>query len=179
MFAGLLAVVYLTALRPARVALATHVAAPAFEAIETEGSDRYIVEPSPRGGADVYVVPVDAETDDERQAGTAVWASPLGALFVVPAMFLVAVFPDRPYWLYLMGYHLVVGVVASLVFAVGLSVFEPAFALYTFSRTYLTETVSLVVPLLLWLAGRDVPQADSAVTEASRIGGSDAADGIK
>ena len=140
---------YLVAVRPARVALATGAAAPLFAAVATPRADALEVVPSPRGGADVYVVAPGGDLED-----AAVWLAPLGALFVVPAMFLAFTFPDRPYWLYLLGYHLAVGAAGAAVFAVGLGWAEPAFKLYTFSRTYLTEAVSLAVPLLLWLAGR-------------------------
>jgi hypothetical protein len=44
--------------------------------------------------------------------------------------------------------------VSFAVFVVGLGWFEPAFQLYLFARTYVAETVSLVVPLLLALAAR-------------------------
>ena len=84
-------------------------------------------------------------------------------------MFLIAVFPTRPFWVVLLGYHVAVGVLSTAVFAVGLGWFEPAFRVYLFTRTYLTESVSLVVPLLLYLAARGVgplaPRAQRVETD--------------
>lgn len=165
--ATVLAAAYLLAIRPARVALAVEVAGPLYERIDTERGQQFEILASPRGGADVYAVPPAAQSVDDLEAGVAVWASPFGALFIVPALFLALLFPDKPYWLYLLAYHAAVGLLGSLVFAIGLGWVEPAFALYTFSRTYLTETVSLVVPLLLWLAGRAEGQAESAVVTSA------------
>ena len=82
-------------------------------------------------------------------------------------------FPREPYWLYLLGYHLAVGLVSSGVFALGVGYSEAAFDLYRFSRTYLTEAVSLAVPALIWLRARASPavagkgEAPASVEEGS------------
>ena len=150
---------YIGLVRPARLWTAEHVALPLFESIETPRAAQYVVARAPERPDAVYAIPrARADGRDPRQlareGGTAEWSAPVGVLFVLPAMFLVFVFPTRPFWLVLLGYHLIVGAVSLGVFAVGLGWFEPAFQLYLFTRTYLTESVSLVVPLLLYLAAK-------------------------
>lgn len=160
LFAVLLAAFYVVALRPARLWSARHVAYPLFASVETPRSARFVLAVSPNRPDAVYAVPrADYDGRDPQQLereflGVAEWAAPVGVLFILPALFLVVAFPTRLFWLGLLGYHVAVGVVSLGVFAVGLGWFEPAFQLYTFARTYLTESVSLVVPLLLYLAAR-------------------------
>ncbi|HEX8386222.1 MAG TPA: hypothetical protein VF576_08565 [Rubricoccaceae bacterium] len=159
LFAALLLAFYLVAFRPARLWTAAHVARPLFEAVDTPRARAYVVAMTPTRPDAVYAVP-RAQYDGRdlrqlaREGGTAEWAAPVGVLFLLPAMFLLVAFPTRPFWLVLLGYHLAVGVLSTAVFAVGLGWFEPAFRVYLFTRTYLTESVSLVVPLLLYLAAR-------------------------
>lgn len=174
LFAALLLVAYVYGVRPAREWTAAHVAAPLFASIGTPRAQRYsIVRPSDyvpgnqpeavfaietarlEAGAAAGKAPPDIVREAIRAGqGVAYWVAPVGVLFLLPAMFLLVAFPTRPFWLVLLGYHLVVGAVSLAVFAVGLGWYEPAFRLYLFTRTYLTESVSLVVPLLLYLAAR-------------------------
>ena len=174
LFAGLLLAFYVVALRPARLWTAAHVARPLFEAVETPRASGFVLAVSPGRPDAVYAVPRDrADGRDaqqlEREGGVAEWAAPVGVLFILPAMFLLAAFPARLFWLGLLGYHVAVGAVSMGVFAVGLGWFDPAFAMYTFARTYLTESVSLVVPLLLYLAARGTgPLAGEAPAVAER-----------
>ena len=159
--AALLLAVYLVALRPARLWTAAHVARPLFEAVDTPRARAFVVAMTPTRPDAVFAVPRDRFDGRDlrqlaREGGVAEWAAPVGVLFLLPAMFLVAVFPTRPFWVVLLGYHVAVGVLSTAVFAVGLGWFEPAFRVYLFTRTYLTESVSLVVPLLLYLAARGV-----------------------
>ena len=160
LFAVALLALYVTAIRPARLWTAAYVARPLFEAIDTPRARGYAVLVSPNRPDAVYAVPVatadgrDPQQLEREDIAVAEWAAPVGVLFILPAMFLVAVFPTRLFWAGLLGYHVAIGAVSLAVFAVGLGWFAPAFGLYTFARTYLTESVSLVVPLLLFLAGR-------------------------
>ena len=156
--AAVLFVAYYGAVRPARVWLAESVAGPVFASLDTPRAQGYQLEQPPGRRSVVWAVPRDA-TPAERETRRAQWSAPLGALFLMPALFLIAVFPLRLYWLVLLVYHAVLGVAAFVAFYVGLGWFAPAFMLYEFSQTYVTETISLVVPLLLWLAGR---RADAA-----------------
>ena len=161
LFAVLLLVAYVGAVRPARVWTAAHVARAALRVGRHAAGARPSRSSSRPSDPDaVFAVPRDrADGRDPRQLARerrrrAEWSAPVGVLFLLPALFLVFVFPTRPFWLVLLAYHLVVGAVSLAVFAVGLGWFEPAFRLYLFTRTYLTESVSLVVPLLLYLAAR-------------------------
>ncbi len=174
LFAVLLLVAYVYGVRPAREWTAAHVAAPLFASIDTPRAQRYsIIRPSDYVPGDQLEAVFAVETarleagraagkaapDIVRETiragqGVAYWVAPVGVLFLLPAMFLLVAFPTRPFWLVLLGYHLVVGAVSLAVFAIGLGWYEPAFRLYLFTRTYLTESVSLVVPLLLYLAAR-------------------------
>ncbi|MEL6616291.1 MAG: hypothetical protein AAFQ43_11165, partial [Bacteroidota bacterium] len=116
LFALLLFAMYVVALRPVREVIAQHVAYPIFASIETERSQRFdVVQPSRRAEA-VFVLPAGAETDDER----IVWAAPAGVIFLLPAMFLIVAFPTKPYWLYLLAYHAVLGIGTIVFFALGI-----------------------------------------------------------
>lgn len=151
---------YVVALKPARLFVAEHVAYPAFASIETPRAEALTVARTPGRPDAVWAYPTalaagrDAQTVVyENRDAVAEWAAPVGVIFLLPALLLVAVYPSRPFWLWLLGYHVVLGVVSAFVFALGVGYVEAAFAVYTFSRTYLAEAVSLVVPLLLLLSG--------------------------
>jgi hypothetical protein len=159
LFALLLFAFYVTALRPARMWTAERVVYPILQSVQTEHAARYTLARLPHRPDAVHAIPSAALGDQDptafvREHGAAEWAAPIGVLFLLPGMFLLVAFPLRPYWLYLLAYHAVLGLVSFAVFVVGLGWFEPAFQLYLFARTYVAETVSLVVPLLLALAAR-------------------------
>ena len=157
--AGFLLVAYIGGIRPVREWSASHIAYPAFEAIDTPRSHALQLVQTPERPEAVFALPREVGDRDEiqtlvRQPDVAQWVAPVGVLFVLPAMFLIAVFPLRPYWVYLLIYHLAVGVLSFGVFALGVGYLDAAFELYRFSRTYLTEAVSLGVPALIWLRAR-------------------------
>ena len=159
--AALLFAAYVVALRPARVWSASAVARPAFERIDTpRARGLQILQTEARPEA-VFALPSGmpgaAVAERVQQPDVAQWVPPAGILFLLPALFLIAAFPRDPYWLYLLGYHLAVGLVSFGVFALGVAYSEAAFDLYRFSRTYLTEAVSLAVPALIWLRARASP----------------------
>lgn len=163
LFAG-----YVFGMRPARWWAAEHVAHPLLQTISTERARSFEVVRIARRPDAVFALPraalgavpadppaLDAALDAfVRTQDPPQWAAPVGVLFLLPGLFLIALFPDRPYWAWLLAYHVVLGVVAFGAFALGLAAWAPAFKLYTFARTYLAETVSLAVPLLLALAAR-------------------------
>ena len=167
LFAALLVVAYLVALRPAREVFAQHVAYPIFASIDTPRSAQFdVVQPERRPEA-VFVLPRGAR--DEQ--GVIVWAAPVGVIFLLPAMFLVVAFPTRPYWLYLLAYHLVLGLSTIALFGLGIGWIPAAFNVHQFARTYVSEGISLTVPLLLYLAGKahQIRQEDAA-PEAETVG---------
>ena len=148
-FALLLLAAYVLAIRPTREATARHVVAPILQSVDTPRARTFDVA-VPRGRAEaVFAVPKAGTLDDK-----VVWAAPAGVIFLLPAMFLLVAFPTRPYWLWLLGYHLALGVTTTLIFAVGLGWWPVAFDIQQFARTYISESVSLTVPLLLFLAGK-------------------------
>lgn len=157
--AGLLLVVYIVAIRPVRDWSASRVAYPVFASIDTPRSRSLRLVQTPQRPEAVFALPGEVDVPEEiqertRQPDVAQWVAPVGVLFLLPAMFLLAVFPLRPFWVYLLGYHLAVGLVSFGVFALGVAYWDAAFELYRFSRTYLTEAVSLGVPALIWLRAR-------------------------
>lgn len=160
----LLAATYVVVLRPARLWVAGHVAYPLLQQVDTARSRTFVLTRIARRPDAVFAVPrarlpprpaTDAEADAViRAEEPPQWAAPVGVIFLLPALFLAGLFPARPYWAWLLAYHVALGVVSFGVFAVGLAAWAPAFKVYTFARTYMAETVSLVVPLLLALAAR-------------------------
>lgn len=166
--AALLFAGYVLGIRPARWWATEHVAHPLLQQISTERAETFEVVRIARRPDAVFALPraalgpvpadpvaADAALDAfVRTQDPPQWAAPVGVLFLLPGLFLIALFPDRPYWAWLLGYHVALGVVAFGAFALGLAAWAPAFKLYTFARTYLAETVSLAVPLLLALAAR-------------------------
>ena len=170
-------VFYILWFRPARMWGAEHVAYPILQSVQTEQAERFSLIRIPTRTDAVYALERDKlgsadPTEFIRENGGAEWAAPVGVLFLLPGMFLLFAFPTRPYWFYLFSYHVVLGIVSFGVFVFGLGWFEPAFQLYLFARTYVAESVSLVVPLLLALAahgtaGSGSPESASAVSKAA------------
>lgn len=144
-FAVLLGTAYVSLVRPAREVFAEHVAFPLFDSLGTERAQGIQLETRPQRPESVFVVSPERTID---------WSAPVGMLFVLPAMFLVAVFPFKRYWFYLLLYHLLLGITGLLLFIVGIAWLDLAFDIYLFARTYFAETVSLAVPALLFLAGK-------------------------
>ena len=167
LFAGLLLLAYVVALRPVRETVAQRIAYPVFASVDTPRSAGFdVVQPGRRAEA-VFVLPSGAETDDER----IVWAAPAGVIFLLPAMFLIAAFPTKPYWLYLLGYHLVLGFSTIVLFALGIGWLPGAFDVHQFARTYVSEGVSLTIPLLLFLAGKadQIRREDAAASPEASV----------
>lgn len=144
-----LAVLYAFVLRPVRPLLTRFVAVPVFTAVDTDRARSFDIREG-RGGITVEAVRAGADGEVDQRVN---WTAPPGVLFLLPALFLVAVFPTRPYWAYLLAYHVGLGVVQVLVFAAGLGWSDAMFEVFRFSQTYVSETVSLVVPALLYIAG--------------------------
>jgi hypothetical protein len=159
---------YVTVLRPVREVVAQVVAYPVFSAVETERSAGFeVVQPARRPEA-VFVYPAGEAPPPEAPPSEGpdpiVWAAPAGVIFLLPAMFLIAAFPTRPYWLYLLGYHLALGLGTIVLFAAAIGWVSWAFEAHQFARTYVSEGVSLTIPLLLFLAGKaeEIRKEDAA-----------------
>jgi hypothetical protein len=136
-----LVVLYFAAWRPARALFVRHVAYPTLTAIETERADTFRY-PFKRGAlriglrsSDPGVVPAD-------------YHAPAGRDFLLPALLLVVLFPYRPYWLYLWGFHLAVGACFLGLIAAGIAWTDGAFVLQRFLERYVVQSLSLGAPLL-------------------------------
>lgn len=144
-FAALIAVSNMVLLRPAREVLTRDIAFPLFSLIATERAQTIKIKLHPQISKAILV------TTSRREVR---WGAPVGTLFALAAMFLVAVFPFKKYWLYLLLYHVVLGITGMLLFMVGIAWLDLAFDVYDFSRTYFAETVSIAIPVLLYIAGK-------------------------
>lgn len=144
--AGLLAVglvaLYFVAWRPARALFTQHVARPLLCSIETE-----------RGRAFRYdfrrgTLRIGIRAPHLDSAATD-YHAPAGRDFLLPALLLVLLFPYRPYWLYLWGFHLAVGALLLGLVALGVAWSDAAFLLQQFLENYVVQALSLGTPLLV------------------------------
>ena len=136
-------VLYVVVLRPLRPAYAELLAAPLVAAVEA--APGVVVEVDAGRGA-VRVL-------HEEGLEGASWSAPPGVLFLIPALVLAAVFPRRPYWAVLLGYHLGLGVAQAGLLALGAAGSGLALAAFAFTRTYLAHGVGLAATVLLVLSG--------------------------
>lgn len=136
---GLLVLAYVGAWRPARSWLAHQVLYPAFSSIETERADEYRLRKAPLG--------VAAHSTDRR---TRRFRVPVGILFLLPALILVLLFPDRPYWLYLWLYLVALGGLGGVSFGIGLGWTSWGFHLQAILTGHFRTATSLGAPVLVW-----------------------------
>ena len=146
--AGLL-LLYFSAWRPARALLTQHVVHPLFTSIETERADTFQYSFA-RGALRVGL------RSSRPSINAPNYHAPAGGDFLLPALILVLLFPYRPYWVYLWGFHLVVGALFLGLLAVGIAWSDAAFALQHFLEHYLAQALSLSAPLLALAYERDV-----------------------
>ncbi len=124
--AGALALlaVYVAVWQPARTWLAQSVAYPALASVHTERSGRFALD-AERHPRSVYVL----DASDPAGEARAVFHAPAGRVFLVAALVLIALFPFRPYWLYLWGLHLALGALSFIALLAGLGWTEAGLAL--------------------------------------------------
>lgn len=153
LFAALLLGAYAGVLRPARVWGTAAVAAPLLTRVEAPAGRPHAVVPGESG---LVLLAVPSGPVEPGGGAVAGWVTPGGVPFLLPALFLIAVFPARPLWLHLLGAHAALGLVTFAAFALGqrLGWTPAATSAYTFVGTYVVETVNLGLPVLLFLAGR-------------------------
>lgn len=135
--AAAFAVVYLLVAPPARRWTAEHVAAPILDAA------------AGRGGG-VVVTPRDDPPSVMVSAGAnelAAYSIPLGVLFFVPTLLLLAIAPDRPYPLVFIAILLTLGLVDLAAVAAGLQWGRAGFIVHSFIESYVTRPASIAVPL--------------------------------
>lgn len=137
---GLLFVGYWTAWRPARTVVLNQVAVPVLQwSAPTEAAVQA------RGGPVRIALPGDTETSVP---------APAGIPFLLPALFLIAAFPKRPYWaLFWVGHCMLFGLVVAS-WSAALMQWPGAAVLAGFLQTYGVDLYSIGVPVALWVRHR-------------------------
>ncbi len=143
--AAAFALVYLLLAPPARRWCAESVFAPALAGLP--GAERVSVEAR-----------LDPPGVRVRAGGSelAAYSVPLGLLFFVPALLLLAAAPSRPYWLWFAGYLLLLGLVDLAAIAAGIQWGRAGFVVHQFLDAYVIRPTSIAVPLWMLFAGRKV-----------------------
>jgi hypothetical protein len=134
--AAVFTLVYLVAAPPTRRWVAEHVAAPVIAATAGPG-----LNVAPRASPPSVVVSTGSRA-------LAAYSVPLGVLFFLPALLLLAVAPDRPYWMLFAAYLIAVGVLDLGVVAAGTAWGGGWFAFHQFLDGYVIRPTSIAVPLL-------------------------------
>ncbi len=137
--------VYFGAWQPARTWLAQSVAYPALALVHTERSGHFTLDAG-RHPRSVYVF----EAGDPSGEARAVFHAPAGRTFLVAALVLIALFPYRPYWLYLWGFHLSLGALSLVALLAGLGWTEAGLTFHTFLDRYVALAVSMAAPFVAW-----------------------------
>lgn len=147
---------YLWLWRPARTWLTQHAARPLLTSVATLSGDatratRFAVRSGniPRV---LRVVPLPSEEVEERQGAS--FLAPAGIRFLLPALFLIAAFPRRPYWVWLWLLHVGAGIAALAVLAAGVGGWSGGLVAYRFWNGFALDLFSLLVPLWMWLRAR-------------------------
>jgi hypothetical protein len=136
--AAVFAVAYLLVAPPARGWTAEKIVAPVLAAA---------------GGHDASLT-VSARADPPsvlihaRAAQLAAYSIPLGVLFFLPTLLLIAVAPDRPYWGLFASYLVLIGLIDLGVVAAGLAWSGGWFTAHQFIDGYVIRPTSIAVPLL-------------------------------
>ncbi len=162
---AVLAVVYLIAVRPARVAFLEHVATPLFAQGDEVQAGRITLTP------DRTVVMARGDDVDGRVGeGEALFKTPLGDRPMLGVLALAFLFPSRRWWLVLAGTALAEGVITTVCFTAGTHGVPGAFVGHRVAQAVLNDTLPLAMPALLYLLGRSgylEPAVDSEVNQAN------------
>jgi hypothetical protein len=134
--AAAFALVYLLLAPPARRWTAEAVVAPALSALPAASA----VDVTPRADPPSVLV-------SSAGAELAAYSIPLGFLFFVPALLLLAVEPTRQYWLYFAAYLVVLGLVDFAAVSAGIQWGRAGFVLHQFIDSYLIRPTSIALPL--------------------------------
>lgn len=160
LFVGLFVVAYLVIWHPARGWIASGVMKPALSWIDTPRSDRYSVDSFSRGITVRRVNP-------SGNVGT--MKTPAGGFFVLAAMFLIALYPRHPYWVYVAAYQFGLGTFMFGMLAVGVGWADWGFTVFQILEQEFYQGTSLAVPFLLLRAdGRNL--FDDVIPGAGRSG---------
>lgn len=137
---GLLFVGYWTAWRPARAIVLNQTAVPVLQwSAEREADVR------PTTGPTRLTLPNGADR---------ALPAPAGVQFLLPALFLIAAFPTRAYWLFFWLGHCALFALIVAAWAATLMEWPGALAIAGFLQTYGVDLYSLGVPVAVWISHR-------------------------
>lgn len=138
---------YVTVWRPARNWASSHLMAPLLSQVDTPRSRQFEIHGDPPRAVEIH--------SPSASTPVATMATPTGLLFVIGSIFLLAVRPRRPYWLYLGAYQLLLGLAMLGLLAVGIGWADWGFTVFELVRTDIYRGTSLALPLVfLWLDSR-------------------------
>lgn len=137
---GLLFVGYWTAWRPARTVVLNEAAAPVLQ--WSAPTDTAV---QARGGPVRITLPGGMSTS---------LPAPAGIPFLLPALFLVAAFPKRLYWLFFWAGHCALFFLLVAAWSAALMGWPGALPIADFLKTYGVDLYSLGVPIGLWVRHR-------------------------
>ncbi|MBB4091137.1 hypothetical protein [Salinibacter ruber] len=121
--------------------------APLLAEVDTPRAQQYVV-----SGAPARALEIRPATGSTPVAGM---AAPTGLLFVIGSVFLLALYPTRPYWVYLGLYRWLLGGLMLGALAIGIGWAEWGFTLFDLLETDIYRGTSLGLPLLFsWLESR-------------------------
>ena len=149
--------VYLVAIRPARVAFTDGVALPLFSEGSAVRSGEITLTP------DATVVLAVGDGVDERDGeGEALFKTPLGDRPMAGVLALAFLFPRRRWWLVLAGTALAEGVITTVCFAAGTDGVAGAFVGHRVAQAVLNDTLPMAMPALIYLLSRSGYLAEPA-----------------
>lgn len=144
---GLFVGSYVTVWRPVRDWASAHVMAPLLAEVDTPRARQYTVSGERPRAIEIRSAPGSKSVAD--------MAAPTGLLFVIGSVFLLALYPTRPYWLYLGLYQWGLGGFMLGALAIGIGWAEWGFTVYDLLATDIYRGTSLGLPLLFaWLESR-------------------------
>lgn len=146
---GVLVVVYLVAIRPARVLFLEEAAVPLFAAGDEVEAGRVELVP------DQTVVLARGPGVDERgRSDSALFKTPLGDRPMLGVLALAFLYPSRRWWLALAATALAEGVLTTAFFAAGTHGVPHAFVLHRVTQAVFNDTIPLAMPALIFLFDR-------------------------
>lgn len=146
---------YVIVWRPVRDLASVHVMAPLLAEVDTPRARQYAVSGERARAIEIRPAAGTGPVVD--------MAAPTGLLFVIGSVFLLALYPARPYWVYLGLYQWLLGGLMLGAIAVGVGWADWGFTLFDLLETDIYRGTSLGLPLLFaWLESRsDESEAQS------------------